>query len=240
MGHGKTMKSKSVNEGSLAGTLFVRLLLTLVVLGTAAVITLVLPKSKQLTAITATATPGPLKQPELPYALNALEPHISEEAVRYHYFKHHRGYYNKLNAQQKDATSLKELIKTSTTGSSTYNLAAQAINHDYYWTSLSPVATTPSARVQALIKENFGSFEAFQTKFNEIAGGHFGSGWAWILFDKTNSKLSVEASHDALTFIGDAQVVPLAVCDVWEHAYYVDYRNDRASYINSWWSLLNW
>eukprot|EP01097_Dermamoeba_algensis_P007975 TRINITY_DN515_c0_g1_i3.p1 TRINITY_DN515_c0_g1~~TRINITY_DN515_c0_g1_i3.p1 ORF type:complete len:200 (+),score=64.40 TRINITY_DN515_c0_g1_i3:63-662(+) len=180
--------------------------------------------------------------PPLPYAKNALAPHLSEETLNFHYEKHHRGYVNKLNqlAAEKPAwagKSYEELIKTES--GVVFNQAAQIWNHTFYWKSLSPNGGgAPTGKVAELINEAFGSFDAFKEKFSAAASGHFGSGWAWLVRDD-NNKLQIVSTHDAGNPIKDGHI-PVLTCDVWEHAYYIDFRNDRPKYIATWWNLVNW
>ena len=179
--------------------------------------------------------------PELPYARNALAPHISEETVNYHYGKHHQGYVNKLNEVSKgtdnEKKSLDELVRTST--GSIYNLSAQIVNHTFYWNSLSPNGGgEPKGQIAEAINKRWGNFGEFKKEFSQVAAGHFGSGWAWLVKDSENN-LKVVGGHDAHNPTTDG-LVPILTCDVWEHAYYVDYRNDRVKYIEAWWSLVNW
>eukprot|EP01097_Dermamoeba_algensis_P007977 TRINITY_DN515_c0_g1_i6.p1 TRINITY_DN515_c0_g1~~TRINITY_DN515_c0_g1_i6.p1 ORF type:complete len:166 (+),score=53.13 TRINITY_DN515_c0_g1_i6:63-560(+) len=155
--------------------------------------------------------------PPLPYAKNALAPHLSEETLNFHYEKHHRGYVNKLNqlAAEKPAwagKSYEELIKTES--GVVFNQAAQIWNHTFYWKSLSPNGGgAPTGKVAELINEAFGSFDAFKEKFSAAASGHFGSGWAWLVRDD-NNKLQIVSTHDAGNPIKDGHI-PVLTCDVW-------------------------
>lgn len=176
----------------------------------------------------------------LPYAKDALAPHISAETLEYHYEKHHRGYVTRLNAITKDTPdankSLDELVRTSS--GRVFNMAAQVVNHTFYWKSLSPNGGgAPTGKIGEAISSSFGSIDAFKEKFTEVATGHFGSGWAWLV-KNADGKLEVVGTHDAGNPVTSGQV-PLITADVWEHAYYIDYRNDRAKYIDSWWNLVN-
>jgi Fe-Mn family superoxide dismutase len=183
--------------------------------------------------------------PALPYARDALKPHISEETINFHYGKHHQGYVNILNdLAAKDSSlqkGLDDLVRGLDAGKP-FNMAAQIWNHTFYWNSLSPNGGgKPTGDIAKLIDSSFGSFTAFQEKFSAEAAGHFGSGWAWLVLNK-DGKLEVNGTHDAgnpLAKNGSGSK-PLLVCDVWEHAYYIDYRNARADYIKGWWSLVNW
>jgi len=179
--------------------------------------------------------------PELPYARNALEPHISEETLNYHYGKHHQTYVDKLNGLIEgtdDASkSLEEIIRTSSGG--LFNNAAQVWNHTFYWHCLSPSGGgAPSGRLAELIDRDFGSFESFHQEFSDAAVGNFGSGWTWLV-QNPDGKLQVVNTGNAETpLTGDSK--PLMTCDVWEHAYYIDYRNARPKYLDAFWQLVNW
>ena len=179
--------------------------------------------------------------PELPYALDALAPHISKETLEFHHGKHHAGYVAKLNAAVESdgalaGKSLEDLITSQKGG--VFNNAAQIYNHSFYWKCLSPKGGgEPSGAIAKAIDESFGSFAAFKEQFSAAAGGHFGSGWAWLVQD--GGKLAIVATHDAGCPLTDGKK-PVLTCDVWEHAYYIDYRNARPSYIAAWWNLVNW
>ncbi|MEZ4440510.1 MAG: superoxide dismutase [Polyangiaceae bacterium] len=179
--------------------------------------------------------------PELPYAKDALAPHISAETLDFHHGKHHAGYVAKLNAAiEADASlagkSLEELIKTQSGG--VFNNAAQIYNHTFYWNSMSPKGGgAPSGAIADAINKSFGSFDAFKEKFTAAAGGHFGSGWAWVV--KDGSGIAILDTHDAGCPVKDGKT-PVLTCDVWEHAYYIDYRNARPNYVAAWWNLVNW
>ncbi len=179
--------------------------------------------------------------PELPYAKDALAPHISAETLEYHHGKHHAKYVATLNTLTEgtdDANkSLEELIKS--TSGKLFNQAAQVWNHTFYWNGMSPNGGgAPTGAIADAINSTFGSFDAFKEQFNATAGGHFGSGWAWLVKDAAG-KLSIVGTHDAGNPMTDG-LTPILTCDVWEHAYYVDYRNARPSYLESWWKLVNW
>ncbi len=180
--------------------------------------------------------------PALPYSQDALEPHISAETLSYHYGKHHAGYVKKLNAAvEKDSSlagkSLEDLITSQSGG--VFNNAAQIWNHTFYWNSLSPNGGgAPSGKVAELIDRDFGSFDKFKEAFSTAAKTHFGSGWAWLV-QNSDGKLEVVGTHDAGNPLTDGKK-PLLTCDVWEHAYYVDYRNARADYVGNYWNLVNW
>jgi len=180
--------------------------------------------------------------PALPYGRDALAPHISEETLNYHYGKHHQGYVNKLNAAvEADASlqgkSLEDLV-TSTSGG-VFNNAAQVWNHTFYWNSMSPNGGgAPTGAIADAINAAFGSFDDFKAAFSKAAGGQFGSGWAWLVKD-ADGNLSIVTTSNAGNPLTDG-LTPVLTCDVWEHAYYIDYRNSRPNYVNAWWSLVNW
>ncbi len=182
------------------------------------------------------------KLPQLPYALNALEPYISEETLEYHYGKHHLAYVNNLNKLLADndrfaGKSLEEIIKSSDGG--VFNNAAQVWNHTFYWNSLSPEGGgQPDDELAAAIDAAFGSFTTFQEKFTAIALTTFGSGWAWLVKNK-HGKLDIVSTSNAGNPMCDDHK-PLLTCDVWEHAYYIDTRNDRSAYLKNYWELVNW
>jgi len=177
---------------------------------------------------------------KLPFAETALEPHISAETVSYHYGKHHQGYVNKLNGliegtPYEDAPLLKIIQQTE---GPTFNNAAQVFNHDFYWKGLSPEATAPSVELSDMIERDFGSMEVFREVFLTAAAGLFGSGWTWLVLSDDN-KLVIEQTSNADTPVRYGRI-PLLVCDVWEHAYYIDCRNARPDYLQQWWKLVNW
>jgi len=180
--------------------------------------------------------------PALPYEKDALEPHISRETLDYHYGKHHKTYVTNLN-KLIDGTayagkSLEEIIRSSEGG--LFNNAAQVWNHTFYWNGLSPNGGgAPSGALAEAINAAFGSFEGFQEEFNAKAAGNFGSGWTWLV-KKADGTLAIVNTDDAQTPASDPSVTPLLTCDVWEHAYYIDYRNSRPNYLTAFWALVNW
>ncbi|MBP6115708.1 MAG: superoxide dismutase [Fe] [Neisseriaceae bacterium] len=181
------------------------------------------------------------KLPELPYALDALEPHISKETLEYHYGKHHQTYITNLNNQIKgtefENLSLEEIVKKSSGG--VFNNAAQTWNHTFYWLSLAPNAGgEPTGALADAINAKWGSFAEFQTAFNTCAAGTFGSGWAWLVKNADGS-LDLASTSNAATPLTTEQT-PLLTCDVWEHAYYIDYRNSRPNYLAGFWAVVNW
>jgi Fe-Mn family superoxide dismutase len=180
--------------------------------------------------------------PNLPYAMDALAPHISRETLEFHHGKHHATYVTNLNNLIKgtkfENSSLEEIIKNAGPGG-LFNNAAQHFNHSFYWTSLKPRGGgQPGGQLGDAIKKTFGDFEAFKKKFTDTAVTHFGSGWAWLVKNSDGS-IVVEATHDADTPIPHGKK-PLLTCDVWEHAYYIDYRNARAKYVEAFWNIVNW
>lgn len=179
--------------------------------------------------------------PALPYEKNALEPHISAETLEYHYGKHHQAYVTKLN-ELTDGTddankSLEEIVKSSSGG--LFNQAAQVWNHTFYWHCLSPNGGgQPSGSLGEAISAKFGSFDKFKEEFNAKAVGNFGSGWTWLI-KTADGGVDIINTDDADTPIAHGQT-PLLTIDVWEHAYYVDYRNARPKYMEAVWNLINW
>ncbi|MGY6588564.1 MAG: superoxide dismutase [Fe] [Wenzhouxiangella sp.] len=179
--------------------------------------------------------------PDLPYAKDALEPHISAETLDYHYGKHHQTYVDKLNGLVEGtdmaSKSLEEIVRSSEGG--VFNNAAQVWNHTFYWHCLSPSGGgEPTGKLAELINRDFGSFADFKAKFTETAINTFGSGWAWLVQNPDGS-LAITSTSNAQTPL-TGQATPLLTCDVWEHAYYVDYRNARPKYMDAFWNLVNW
>ena len=181
--------------------------------------------------------------PELPYASDALEPHISANTLSFHYGKHHAGYVKKLNAALegtgKEDVPLEELIaSTDPSNAGVYNNAAQIFNHTFYWNSLSPNGGgEPDAATAEALSAAFGSVEEFKAQFTKAAGA-FGSAWAWLVRNADGS-LAITSTQNAGCPLSDGQT-PILTCDVWEHAYYLDYQNRRPDYIASFWKLVNW
>ena len=179
--------------------------------------------------------------PELPYAGDALAPHISAETIEYHYGKHHKAYADNINkliaGTEFEKMSLEEIIQKSSGG--IFNNAAQLWNHTFYWNCLSPQGGgEPTGEIAGAIAKSFDSWEAFKEKFTNAAVTLFGSGWAWLVKNSDGS-LSIEATSNAGTPLKDGKKA-LLTCDVWEHAYYIDYRNARAKYVEAFWNLVNW
>ena len=182
------------------------------------------------------------KLPVLPYPIDALNPYISTETMEYHYGKHHQTYITNMNNQIKgteyENMSLEDIVKNSSGG--LFNNAAQTWNHTFYWFGFSPngVSLDESSDLAIAIKEKWGSFELFQEAFNQVATGTFGSGWAWLV--KTpKGDLDLVSTSNAATPL-TSENVPLLTCDVWEHAYYIDYRNSRPNYLKNFWEIVNW
>tara|TARA_R110002049_G_scaffold2743_5_gene21213 strand:- start:104891 stop:105487 length:597 start_codon:yes stop_codon:yes gene_type:complete len=179
---------------------------------------------------------------KLPYAYDALEPHISSDTVKTHYDKHHQGYVNKLNdsdlSKFKQDTSLEDIIKNEK--GSIYNNAAQILNHDLYWQSINPESGgQPSSALEQVINAEFSSLDEFRKMLFDAAISEFGSGWAWLVLD-ASKKLNIISTTDAVNPLTKGST-PLFVIDVWEHAYYLDYKNKRAEYINAVLDhLINW
>lgn len=176
----------------------------------------------------------------LPWKPDAMHPFISAETISYHYGKHHQAYLNNLNQLIQDTLldkmSLEEIVKTSS--GVVFNNAAQVWNHNFYWESLTSVQNEPSLKLKSLIDKGFGSMDSFISQFSKAAVSFFGSGWAWLILNESGELELVQTSN-ANTPLTDG-VVPLLVCDVWEHAYYLDYQNRRADYIKAFWNFVNW
>lgn len=178
---------------------------------------------------------------QLPYSMEALEPHIGRLTMEFHHGKHHRAYIdnlNKLIAGTKFETMTPEEVIKNSEGS-IYNNAAQAWNHDFYWNCLSPEGTKePSSSLLHAMDKKFGGFDEFKKQFTLSALGLFGSGWVWLVKDEAG-KLEIISSPNAGNPIKENKT-PLLVCDVWEHAYYLDKQNRRADYVESFWKVVDW
>jgi len=182
------------------------------------------------------------KLPELPYPLDALEPHLSTETLEYHWGKHHRKYVDTLNTLVEDTefedADLATVVASAGAGD-IFNNAAQAWNHDFYWKCLSPQGGgVPTGELAKAIDSSFGSFAAFREKFTAASQSVFGSGWTWLV-DSGSGVVSIETMQNAQTPLMHGEVA-LLTCDMWEHAYYIDYRNDKAGYLDGFWKLVNW
>jgi len=179
--------------------------------------------------------------PKLPYALDGLTPYISQETLEYHYGKHHQAYVNKLNALVPgtpfEGQSLEDIIIKSS--GAIFNNAAQVWNHTFYWHCMKPNGGgEPKGQLAEAINKAFGSFAEFKEKLSTAALNQFGSGWAWLAKNKDGS-IEIYSTSNAGTPMVDDKVA-LLTCDVWEHAYYIDTRNDRAKYVENFWHLVNW
>jgi Fe-Mn family superoxide dismutase len=179
--------------------------------------------------------------PPLPYATDALQPHISKETLEIHHGKHHNAYVVNLNNLIKgtefEALGLEDIVRKSSGG--VFNNAAQIWNHTFYWSSLKPNGGgEPTGALAEAITKKWGSFAAFKEAFTKSAIGNFGSSWTWLVKKADGSLDIVNTSNAATPITGTDK--PLLTCDLWEHAYYIDYRNRRPDYLAGWWSLVNW
>ncbi|MDP3009894.1 MAG: Fe-Mn family superoxide dismutase [Methylococcales bacterium] len=179
--------------------------------------------------------------PALPYANDALAPYISAETIEFHYGKHHQTYVTNLNnlvpGTEFESASLEDIILKSSGG--IFNNAAQIWNHTFYWNSLTPKgAGQPTGALADAINETFGSFEKFKEEFTKCAVTTFGSGWTWLVKNADGSLALVSTSNAGCPLT--AGQTPLLTCDVWEHAYYIDFRNLRPKYLEAFWVLANW
>lgn len=179
--------------------------------------------------------------PKLPYAINALEPYIKQQTLEFHYGKHHQAYVNNLNnlvvGTEFENSLLEDIIINADGG--IFNNASQIWNHTFYFESFSPnPQTAPSGKLEAAIVRDFGSFESFKADFTKASATLFGAGWAWLAADK-GGKLSIVQEANAGNPLRNG-LKPLLTCDVWEHAYYLDYQNLRPSYIESFWKVIDW
>lgn len=181
------------------------------------------------------------KLPELSYAYDALEPYISKQTLTFHHDKHYAGYINNLNSLIKNnesyrGMSLLEIVRNSE--NSIFNNAAQAYNHNFYFSCLTPNKTKPSPALLAAINHQFDSLEAFKETFTAAALGLFGAGWTWLVMDHKKNLMLENTSNAQTPVVGESK--PLLVCDVWEHAYYLDAQNDRAAYLENFWHVVDW
>ena len=181
------------------------------------------------------------KLPPLPFAKNALVPHMSEETLDFHYGKHHQAYVTNLNKMipgtEFENLTLEEIVRKSS--GPVFNNSAQVWNHTFFWNCLSPQGGgEPGGKLADGIRAQFGSFAQFKEKFSAAAVGQFGSGWAWLSRDK-DGKLVIEGTSNALNPMKEGRDA-LLTCDVWEHAYYIDYRNLRPKFVEAFWNLVNW
>ncbi len=181
------------------------------------------------------------KLPELPYPMDALQPTISKETLEFHYGKHHQAYVTNLNNLIKgtefENASLEDIVKKSSGG--IFNNAAQVWNHTFYWHSMAPKAGgEPGGKLAQAINQKWGGFAQFKEAFNKSAAGNFGSGWTWLV-KKSDGSLDIVNTSNAATPVTSGDT-PLLTVDVWEHAYYIDYRNKRPDYLGAWWNVANW
>jgi Fe-Mn family superoxide dismutase len=185
-----------------------------------------------------------IQDPMLPYDMDALEPYMSEKTLSYHFGKHHHAYVNKLRklveGTDYENLDIEEIIaKARKEGNvAVFNNAAQAWNHDFFWKSLAPTGGKPGGQVKELVESAFGSIEDFKSKFAAAATGLFGSGWVWLVIDQ--GKVKISSGSNADTPVGTS-AVPLLTLDVWEHAYYLDYQNERGKFVDAFLDkLINW
>ncbi len=178
--------------------------------------------------------------PELPYAKEALEPHMSRETLEYHYGKHHKSYVDKANAAaagtEFENMRLEDAVKTASGG--LFNNVAQIWNHNFFWNCLTPRQLPLGKKLADTLIRDFGGVDDFKKQFSASATSNFGSGWTWLVLD-AGGKLAIANTSNADTPLTDGKT-PLLTCDVWEHAYYIDYRNSRPDYLEHYWSLVNW
>lgn len=182
-----------------------------------------------------------IELPKLPYAMDALQPYISKETLEYHYGKHHQAYVTNLNNLIKNTEfenlSLENIILKSSGG--IFNNAAQVWNHTFYWHCMTPKSSVePTGKLADAITKKFGSFEEFKKLFSQTAISTFGSGWAWLV-KNADGTLEIVSTSNAGTPMQQGKKA-LLTCDVWEHAYYIDYRNARPTYVEKFWNLVNW
>ncbi len=181
--------------------------------------------------------------PDLPYAKDALQPHISEETLEYHHGKHHNAYVTNLNnlieGTEWADKELEDIIRNVGPGP-IFNNAAQVWNHSFYWNCMSPNGGgEPGGALADAINAKWGSFEEFKKQYSADCVGNFGSGWTWLV-KKADGSLDIVKTSNAGTPLTEDGMTPLMTCDVWEHAYYIDYRNARPEYVNHFWELVNW
>ena len=184
---------------------------------------------------------GQLVLPKLPYEMNSLEPHISQKTLEFHYGKHHQSYVDNLNklivGTEFEKSTLEEIVMKSSGG--IFNNAAQVWNHTFYWNCLTPKSKLkPNGKLLKEIEKEFGSFEEFKTKFTAASLSLFGSGWAWLV-KNADGKLEIIQTSNAENPMKQGKT-PLLVCDVWEHAYYIDKLNRRPAYLESFWLIVDW
>jgi len=202
-------------------------------------------RTKELAREPRSTMEGPFTLPPLPYAEDALDPHISAKTMGFHYGKHHKGYVEKLNkaveGKKLAEMKLEEVIVESAKDpsmSAVFNSAAQTWNHTFYWQSMKPKGGgEPSGKLADKIKSDLGGMEGFKKSFAEAANGQFGSGWAWLTADRGTVAIESTPNQDSPLMSGKT---PILGCDVWEHAYYLKYQNRRPDYVAAWWNVVNW
>jgi Fe-Mn family superoxide dismutase len=178
---------------------------------------------------------------ELPYGFHSLEPHLTAATLQVHHEKHHAGYVKKVNelilGTPFERASLDEIVALS--GGPLYNAAAQVMNHELYFRSMSPEGGgKPRTAAAKAIEGSFESFDALKQSFTKAATEHFGAGWCWLVQEESGD-LRVVTTHDAVNPVRD-HLHPVLACDLWEHAYYLDYQSDRGWYVDAWWKVVNW
>jgi len=183
--------------------------------------------------------------PELPYAYNALEPHIDATTMKIHHSKHHQGYTNNLNnaieGTQMEGQSIEEICKTPNLSGGVRNNGGGYFNHNLFWTSMSPNGGgNPTGKIADAINTNFGSYDNFKAEFSKAAATRFGSGWAWLCVENGNLSICSTANQDNPLMGGECGGTPILGLDVWEHAYYLNYQNRRPDYITAFFNVINW
>lgn len=184
-----------------------------------------------------------IEQPQLPYAKNALEPTISEQTMDLHYNKHHKGYIDNINKLIKQTDyqqmGLEQLVQMVPTGPM-FNNAGQALNHNLFWESMSPDSDEEqiSVQLQRALEERFDSIDGFKQKFKDTGTKLFGSGWVWLVADNKGTLKIQQFKNGDTPARHDLQ--PILPCDVWEHAFYLDYHNDKGKYLDNFWNVVNW
>lgn len=194
-----------------------------------------------------TTAEGKFTLPQLPYAYNALEPHVDAQTMEIHHSRHHKAYVDNLNKALADTDvsglSLEDIIKNiSKYSTAVRNNGGGHWNHSFFWEILSPAKTTPSGKLLKKINDTFGSADKMKEEFNKAAASRFGSGWAWLILQKDGALKVVSTPNQDNPYMDVAEVkgCPIIGIDVWEHAYYLKYQNKRADYVNAFWNLVNW
>jgi superoxide dismutase, Fe-Mn family len=184
--------------------------------------------------------------PDLPYPYDALEPVMSDKTLHFHHDKHHATYVKTVNelvnATVEASRSLEDIVRGAARSGNKklFNNAAQAWNHGFFWVAMTPTAEPPPAELASAISAAFGDLKGLKQKFVEEGAAHFGSGWVWLAADRAG-KLEVRSTHDADDTLTKENLTPLIVCDLWEHAYYLDHQNDRKGFLEAWFDALpNW